>query len=105
MNKSLEHIKVGDPVVISSMYRNYMATVTKVTKMFVIANHTKFRKDGTMVNGDRYNITTARPATDEDYDAIKQQAEKTHIINALRQMDLYSLSYSKLKRIYNIILE
>lgn len=70
---SLEGIKVGDIVIVSSYSKESLDKVCEITKTLVITSRYRFRKkDGSLFGGGRYCQTYARKGTDEEIGRVKK---------------------------------
>lgn len=100
---SLENVKVGDKLIMTSRWNQSILTVEKVQKNFVIANSYKFRKsDGSLVSSDRWSLTTAKIATEKDLEAFKKVVLRNKMIGQCRDIIFEKLSDFQLEQILEI---
>lgn len=103
---TLENVKVGDKLLVTSRGNDEIKTVTKVTKTQVTCDTSKFRKtDGRLIGSDIWWSSYAKPATDEDIARVEREITYRMMANTIKSVDAYSLPYEELKRIYNILKE
>lgn len=100
---SLENVKVGDTLLMTSRWNQSLLTVEKVQKNFVIANSYKFRKsDGSLVSSDRWTLAFAKKATKEDLESFRKAVKRSKMIRQCREIKFESISDSQLEQILEI---
>lgn len=105
--ETLENIKVGDKVILSSRYNDEVIEVTRLTKTQIICGASKFnRRTGYRVGSDRWSVTKIKIATDEDIRRIEREHSRRKLISYITRYTGYQyLSDEKLEQIYNILQE
>lgn len=104
MSGVLHNIKVGDKLRISNGYSWKIGVVEEVLKSCVVVNGTKFNKrSGDRVPFAKWDMFSARPATEEDVQTFNALKRRSKMINAIENAQLTSLSDSQLERILEII--
>ena len=102
---SLEDIKVGDIVIVSSYSEESLDKVCEVTKTLIITSRYRFRKaNGNLFGGGRYCQTYARKGTDEEIDRIKKAESREYLYVSIKSIlrDCYP-SLKDCEDIYSII--
>lgn len=99
----LENAKVGDKLIVSSRWDQFVLTVEKVQKNFVIAQGCKFRKsNGSRVTSDHWDGSSAKIATEEDLMAFNRVVKRQKMICQCSDIKFEKLSDSQLKQILEI---
>lgn len=110
--KKLEDLQVGDEVVFSTLiYAYQLGEVVGVTRAYiVVASYDEFdhvyyynKKTGKLRGFSGCKRFMVQVATDELKEKAKKLSINRHTLSYLTNFNWYSLPYSKLKQIYNII--
>nr|DAQ74120.1 MAG TPA: hypothetical protein [Caudoviricetes sp.] len=99
---SLKNVKVGDKLLVRSLWNTSIETVIKVTKLHVLTDHNKFRKSGYAVTSNRCDITSAQPATEDDIMELKRIAKRRKMLNKCHDITFNLLSDTQLEQILEI---
>lgn len=100
---SLENVKVGDKLLMTSQWNQSLLTVEKVQKNFVIANSYKFRKsDGSLVSSDSWTFANAKIATKKDLESFRKAVKRSKMIGQCRDIRFEKLSDTQLEQILEI---
>lgn len=110
MKDSLEQIQVNDFVIVSGKNDLLLKKVTKVTNTQIHIGDTKYRKDGSEINSDKWHSTRIYAPNQkryvhssstalEEYKTQKDelQKEKAELISEIKAFDLEKLPISKLR--------
>lgn len=100
---NLENVKVGDKLFVSRQYTQSIEVVIKVTKLHVLTDSHKFRKNGYLVRDDGLVRTYARPATEADILEIKRLARRMNMLSKCRDIKFENLQDFQLEQILEII--
>lgn len=83
---------------------NKTIKVEKVLKANIIAGGSKYRKStGYKYPIDAWNITSARPATEEDIENVCKEIAKGMMLASCRKIDFDSLTDAQLEQILEIV--
>ena len=115
MKDSLDQIQQSDKVILSSRYGYSIKTVDRVTPTQIIIGDTKYRKNGSEINSDRWQSTSihaplAKPVMSDQtwLDCYEQQQqkikdEKEALISKINTFDLSKVSNQKLNQILSVL--
>lgn len=103
MNESLENVKVGDKLFLTTKFRIGLVVVKKVFDKVVIAGDHKYWKDsGRIVSSDENTDSVVRRATKEDAERLYAFNHKKNMIRKIKRINLNKLSNSQLEEILEI---
>jgi hypothetical protein len=104
MNGILDNVKVGDKLLVTSMWAKRIVTVEKVLKANIIAGGSKYRKStGYKYPIDAWNITSARPATEEDIENVSKEIARNMMLAGCRKINFDNLTDTQLEQILEIV--
>jgi len=104
--RNLEKLQIGDKVVVYDTYNQHISTVTGFTKAYIrIADRNRlFDKRSGHGRGDSgFNISSIKPATDEDITKITRENNIRRMVSVIRNVSWEKVKYEDLLTIYNII--
>lgn len=102
---TLEDVKVGDKVILSSRYNDEIIEVTRLTKTQIVCGASKFnRTTGRMVGCDGWSSSSIKIATEADIKRVEREKRRRKMIAHITRYTGYQyLSDEKLEQIYNIL--
>lgn len=101
--KTLYDLREGDSVLIQSQYYEQIATVTRLTKQYIIVGNTKYRKkDGIQVTRNRWEYVRLSIISPEDLERIKKRKKHERLVLEAKAISFQSLSNEQLQSIIDI---
>lgn len=101
---SLENAKVGDKLLVR--YANGIkgiATVERVTQLYVITkNHRFVKRTGEVSGCDPWSCTFAQIATSEDIERVNREVKRKELVRKCQDIKFNTLSDSQLEQILEI---
>ena len=82
----LEDIKVGDTIIISTLSKEFLEKVCRVTKTLVITNHYRFKKDGHLCGNGAYTTIRARKGSEEDIIKIEMSEKRDKLYRSIKNI-------------------
>lgn len=103
MDNTLYALQVGDEVVVTTYYSEYVEKVERLTNNYVIVRNAKYRKsDGFLAGGDSWSTTHIRMATPADIEQIKNKQLHNRLVRAVNEISFQSLTNNQLQSILQI---
>lgn len=100
----LTNAKIGDKVIVHSMWGCRLSTIQRVTKCYVIVDGTKYHKDNGQAPYCGFNTTSITIATLADVETMHKEAYVKKIYTHLRdKLRLENLSYEQAVKIGEIL--
>lgn len=101
--KTLYDLREGDAVLIQSQYYEKIATVTRLTKQYIIVGNTRYRKkDGCKVGQDCWESVCLSIVSPEDLERIKNRKKHERLVLEAKAISFQSLSNEQLQSIIDI---
>ena len=104
--RNLEKLQIGDKVVVYDTYNQHISTVTGFTKAYIrIADRNRLfdKRSGHGRRDSGFNISSIKPATDEDITKITRENNIRRMVSVIRNVSWEKVKYEDLLTIYNII--
>lgn len=101
--KELKDLKVGDKVIIYSVYGNRdVSAIERITKTLVVVNNIKYRKSDGFASGESYIFSRIIeiPKDEEQIKTIKLEYRKRIIIHRIHNLNLNDYPLEVLEKVY-----
>jgi hypothetical protein len=96
--RNLEKLQIGDKVVVYDTYNQHISTVTIADR-----NRLFDKRSGHGRRDSGFNISSIKPATDEDITKITRENNIRRMVSVIRNVSWEKVKYEDLLTIYNII--
>ena len=102
--KELKDLIAGDAVLVTGRYHRRIAKIDKVTKIQIVVNNARFRRDsGYQCGGDSWSRKNISVPTEKEISDIEEENLRKTLIYVISSFDFERLSTDKLKQVYNIV--
>lgn len=101
--KTLYDLREGDEVLIQSRYCEQIATVTRLTKLYIFVGNTKYRKEnGRKSPYDPWETEFLSIVKPEDLERVKNRKKHEQLVRKAKATPFQSLSNEQLQTIIDI---
>lgn len=104
MAKTLDDIKFGDKVVVTTRFSKSVQKVTCVTKCYIIAGGEKYKKsDGEIVNANRWNQAYISVVSPDEIEDINKKQLHDSLVLKVQSIPFYTLTTEQLQTILDTV--